>query len=189
MTDKNLLRTEIRRQCRSYSTMHVMEMSVCISERIIALPEYQKAQRVFCYHALPMEVQTGGLIREMLRVGKQVYLPVTRADRAMEAVRLRDAEAVHRAAYGIMEPDGDDAAEPETMDLILVPGMAFDRAGRRLGRGGGYFDAFLPRCRGLIVGVTFERQLLDQVPVEEHDWLMDRIITEQAVYDCLANRI
>ncbi len=188
MIDKELLRADIRRRRREYSAMHVVEMSVRISEQIIALPEYLKARRVFCYHALPMEVQTGGLIREMLRAGKEVYLPVTGEDHTMAAVRLTDPDAVHKAAVGIMEPDGAETVAPEELDLILTPGLAFDRTGRRLGRGGGYFDRFLPRCRGLIVGVTFEKQLLDEVPTEEHDWLMDRIVTEKAVYDCRANR-
>ncbi len=164
--------------------LHVLEMSARISERIIGMPEYRAARRIFCYSALPMEVQTAGLIREMLRAGKEVYLPVTQKDNTLRALRLQSPEAMHRGAFRVMEPDGNEEIDPAQLDLILTPGLAFDRTGGRIGYGAGCFDRFLPRCRGLIVGMALEMQMVDHVPMEAHDVFMQRIVTENGVYDC-----
>ena len=186
MTERDELRVQIKLRRQQESMLNVLEMSARIGERIIAMPEYRKAQRIFCYYALPMEVQTAGLIREMLREGKEVYLPVTNKDHTMKAVRLRSPEAVHKGAFRVMEPDGTDEIDPSELDLILTPGLAFDRAGGRIGYGAGCFDRFLPRCRGLIVGLALEMQMVDQVPMEPHDVYMHRVVTEKAEYDCPA---
>lgn len=183
MTGREELRALMKQRRQEASMLQVLETSARISERIIAMPEYRAAKKVFCYHALPMEVQTAGLIREMLREGKEVYLPVTEGNR-LRAVRLTNADAVHRGTFGVMEPDGNEEIDPAGLDLILTPGLAFDRAGGRIGFGAGCFDRFLPRCRGLIVGLALEMQMVDQVPMEPHDVYMHCVVTEDAVYRC-----
>lgn len=188
MTERDQLRVKMKLAREEASVFQVLEASVRIGERILAMPEYRSAKKIFCYYSLPMEVQTAGLIREMLRQGKEVYLPVTNRDRTMKALRLRDAEAVHRGAFKVMEPDGDEEIDPSQLDLILTPGLAFDRAGGRIGYGAGCFDRFLPRCRGLIIGLSLDMQMVDAVPMEAHDVFMHRIVTEGAVYECAAAR-
>lgn len=184
MTERDELRVQIKLRRQEESMLTVLELSARIGERIISMPEYRSAKRVFCYYALPMEVQTSGLIREMLREGKEVYLPVTGKDRSMKAIRLRSPEAMHKGAFRVMEPDGDEEIDPAGLDLIFTPGLAFDRAGGRIGYGAGCFDRFLPRCRGLIVGLALQMQMVERVPMEPHDVYMHRIVTEDAVYDC-----
>ena len=184
MTERERLRKQIRRLREESSALQVLEMSARISEHVISMPEYRAAKRIFCYHALPMEVQTGGLIREILREGKELYLPVTGEDNIITAVRLRDPDAMHRGAFRVMEPDGDETIEPERLDLILTPGLAFDRAGGRIGYGAGCFDRFLPKCRGLVAGLAFEMQMVEKVPMEAHDFRMHRVITEKGIYFC-----
>ena len=188
MTDRDMLRVKMKLLREEASMLQVLEASARIGERILTMPEYRAAKKVFCYFSLPMEVQTGGLIREMIRQGKEVCLPVTNRDRTMKALRLRDAEAVHRGAFKVMEPDGDEEIEPAALDLILTPGLAFDRAGGRIGYGAGCFDRFLPKCRGLIVGLALDMQMVDSVPMEAHDVFMHRIVTETAVYECAQMR-
>jgi len=188
LTDRDMLRVRIKLQREQASMLQVLEASARIGERILAMPEYRAAKKVFCYASLPMEVQTGGLIREMLRQDKEVYLPVTNRDKTMKAIRLRDADAVHRGAFKVMEPDGDEEIDPAGLDLILTPGLAFDRAGGRIGYGAGCFDRFLPKCRGLIVGLALDMQMVDLVPMEPHDVVMQRIVTETAVYECAQMR-
>lgn len=184
MTEREMLRTAMKRAREEASALHVLEMSARIGERVIMMPEYLRAKRIFCYNALPMEVQTGGLIREILRTGRELYLPVTGKDMNMMAVRLRDPEDVHRGAFRVMEPNGEEEIDPSELDLILTPGLAFDREGGRIGYGAGCFDRFLPLCRGTVVGLAFEMQLVDKVPMEEHDQRVDRIVTEAGVYVC-----
>ncbi len=184
MTERDELRRKMKQLREEGSALQVLEMSARISERVIAMPEYRAAKRIFCYAALPMEVQTGGLIREILREGKELYLPVTGKDNRLSAVRLTGPENMHRGAFRVMEPDGDETIDPARLDLILTPGLAFDRAGGRIGYGAGCFDRFLPECRGLVVGLAFEMQLVDRVPMEAHDFRMQRLVTEERIYLC-----
>lgn len=188
MTERDQLRVKMKLMREDASMFQVLEASARIGERVLAMPEYRDAKRVFCYHSLPMEVQTGGLIREMLRQGKEVYLPVTQKGRLMKAVRLRDADAVHRGAFKVMEPDGDEEIDPAQLDLILTPGLAFDRTGGRIGYGAGCFDRFLPKCRGLIIGLSLDAQMVEKVPMEAHDVFMHRVATETGVIDCAKER-
>ena len=184
MTEREMLRIAMKRAREEASALHVLEMSARIGEHVIMMPEYLRAKRIFCYNALPLEVQTGGLIREILRTGRELYLPVTGKDKNMKAVRLYDPEAVHKGSFRVMEPDGDETIDPAQLDLILAPGLAFDRSGGRIGYGAGCFDRFLPLCRGTVVGLAFEMQMVDKVPMEPHDHRMDRIVTEAGVYVC-----
>lgn len=184
MTEREMLRKVMKRAREESSALHVLEMSARICERIIMMPEYLRAKRIFCYNALPMEVQTGGLIREILRSGRELYLPVTGKDNDMTAVRLYDPDDVHKGAFRVLEPNGSEAIDPAELDLILTPGLAFDRKGGRIGYGAGCFDRFLPRCRGVVVGLAFEMQLVDEVPMKEHDQRVDRVVTEAGIYVC-----
>lgn len=189
MTERDMLRARMKLLREEASMLQVLEASARIGERVLAMDEYRAAQKILCYHSLPMEVQTGGLIREMLRQGKEVYLPVTCTDKSMKAVRLRDADAVHRGAFKVMEPDGDEEIDPAELELILTPGLAFDRAGGRIGFGAGYFDRFLARCRGTFVALALDAQLVERVPMEAHDVYMHRIVTETGVIDCAGARL
>lgn len=184
MTERDELRLRIKRLRQEASMLQVAEMSARIGELVLAMPEYRAAKRVFCYYSLPMEVQTGGLIREMLREGKEVYLPVTGKDKTIKAVRLRNPDALRRGAFGVMEPEGNEEIAPSELDLILTPGLAFDRAGGRIGYGAGCFDRFLPDCRGTIAGLALEMQMVDRAPVEPHDVFMHRVVTEKGVIHC-----
>ena len=189
MNERELLRKQMKALREEMSALQVMEMSARICEKIIAMPEYRAARRIFCYNALPMEVQTGGLIREILRAGKELYLPVTGADNNMTAIRLRDPDKVHKGAFRVMEPDGDEAIDPAELDLVLTPGLAFDRAGGRIGYGAGCFDRFLPKCRGKIIALALEMQLVDRVPMDAHDVAVDLIVTEKEIYRCTQQRV
>jgi 5-formyltetrahydrofolate cyclo-ligase len=83
--------------------------------------------------------------------------------------------------YGIPAPDGP-TIPPETIDLIVVPGLAFDRSCHRLGQGGGYYDRYLPYCRAVTVGLAFELQMTDDLPWEAHDIQLDFVATDAALY-------
>lgn len=184
MIDKDELRFRMRLQREKVSALQLMEISARIGERVLAMKQYRDAQRVMCYYGLPSEVQTAGLIREMIRSGRQIYLPVMGRGRSLRAVRLERIEALHRAAFGVMEPSAGEEIAPEELDLILTPGLAFDKAGGRIGYGRGYYDRFLPRCRGTIAGLAASWQLVECVPMENRDVYMHFVVTEDEVYRC-----
>jgi 5-formyltetrahydrofolate cyclo-ligase len=188
-------RDEIRLHIKALRTAYRRDHAVLLGEwseriavRVMQLCDALNARRVMCYYSLAGEVQTQRLLRRLIESGREVYLPVTGKDKQMNAVRLRDADAVHAGAFRVMEPDGDEVIEPHRLDLILIPGLAFDASGGRMGYGAGCYDRFLPKCRGVFAALAFGFQMIGCVPTQAHDVSMHYVITEQSVYDCRRER-
>ena len=161
----------------------VRAKSLRIYRRLIDMPAYQLALRIACYMSIKNEVDTRMVIQNAIGSGKQVGVPVTRKDGDMyfQAIAgLSDLRPVH---YGLREPVADPQKMllPHTVDLILVPGIAFDRRGYRIGLGGGYYDRFLARTEAVRIGLSYDFQIIDRVPAESHDEKMDLIITEDEI--------
>jgi 5-formyltetrahydrofolate cyclo-ligase len=152
---------------------------ICLSERIVQHIEqceaFRTAHSVLCYWPLADEVQIGPLIEKYWQT-KQFYLPVVRGDE-MEIRLFLGRDHMQTGAFGIMEPVGE--AYAGEVDLVVVPGVAFDLQGHRLGRGRGYYDRFLPSTRASKIGVAFRLQIVDAVPADEWDVVMDEVITEE----------
>ncbi len=155
--------------------------SEAIRRKVYRLAVFRRADAVCCYVSLPYEVETRQLIAQMLATGKRVVVPRVRA-KGLELRELRDPDAELRpGAFGVPEPDPRACrrVDPSALDLVLVPGVAFDRRGNRLGHGGGYFDrllARLPRATPT-VGLCFEFQLLDRVPTDLHDHAVQTVVS------------
>jgi len=169
--NKTSLRSYIRAQKKQHSAAELAAMSEEITNRVLASAWWQEAGIMLLYYPLADEVDVRPLIREAYREGKHVLLPVVRGEEL--ELRLYTGEAsLREGAFGIMEPTGPSVV-PEDYDeieLALIPGMAFDRAGHRLGRGKGYYDRLLPLlAKARLVGICFPFQLLDEVPAEVHD--------------------
>ena len=170
------------------------------SRRICALlkahPVVTDADHLFVYVDFRSEVETMELIRQLIAAGKTISVPVTLLEESrLQAVRLTDPDTqLIPGCYDIPEPTPDQIAiatvDPATIDTVLIPGSVFDTGGGRLGYGGGFYDRFLTESapRAARVGVAFELQLVDQVPMEPHDQYMDVLVTEQQIYDCGRNR-
>jgi 5-formyltetrahydrofolate cyclo-ligase len=129
------------------------------------------------YSALPDEVPTQKLFDEFLAQGKTVLLPRVVSDTDMELRRYTGRHDLQEGAYGIMEPTGELFTDYDAIDVAIVPGMAFDADGHRLGRGKGYYDRFLSRVPNIYkIGLCFSWQMVDCVPSDEHDIMMDEVI-------------
>ena len=156
-------------------------------ERVITLPYYQQARLVLGYMAYDHEVLTDGLIRQAIASGKQIVLPLVQADRQQLALyAIADLECDVAPGYrGILEPQPQRtrAVAPEALDLALVPGVAFDLRGGRLGFGAGFYDRLLSRLRRDIptVGMAFDLQVIPRLPHQPHDVMLDAIVTERRV--------
>ncbi len=176
MPTKQELRIEIRRRKAQYAAMQRVAWSECVCQRIAQMTQWQDANTVMLYNALPDEVDLGSLLCTAWQAGKRVLLPVVKGDEMV--VRLMDeATPFQCGTYGIHEPVGNDFTDYGQIDLIIVPGMAFDAEGHRLGRGKGYYDRFLPlACNAYKLGVCFPFQFVDAVPVDSHDQQMDGVI-------------
>jgi 5-formyltetrahydrofolate cyclo-ligase len=156
-----------------------------VFERLLTLPEVGAARSVMCFASFRSEVDTLPFIEWSLRQGKRVALPRIVGRHHMEAFWVTDpAVDLEVGSYGIREPrEGSPPAPPEMIDLVVVPGSAFDRSGDRVGYGGGYYDSFLPRLRPGTprIAVAFHLQVVDDVPGEEHDLRVDALVTERGV--------
>jgi 5-formyltetrahydrofolate cyclo-ligase len=173
--DKAVLRARMR-------ALRASDLGAELSEKacahLTALSAYKNAQKVFCYYSVGGEVDTLALIERMRSDGKTVCLPAILGSGIMEARRM---DRLVAGLYGIPSPEGP-IVPPEEIDLIVVPGLAFDRLCHRLGRGGGYYDRYLPKCRGVTVGLAYEFQMADSLPLEAHDAQLDFVATESAIY-------
>lgn len=132
---------------------------------------------VMLYSALPDEVPTQALMDELVAQGKTVVLPCVVNDTDVELRRYTCPQDLQEGAFGILEPTGEPFTDYEAIDVAIVPGMAFDAEGHRLGRGKGYYDRFFARVPYIYkIGLCFSWQIVDHVPYGEHDILMDKVI-------------
>ena len=140
-------------------------------------PRLAEARIVLLYSALPDEVPTLPLLNRLTTEGKTVLLPRVVSDTDMELRRYTGPNDLEPGAFGIMEPTGELFTDYDLIDVAVVPGMAFDREGHRLGRGKGYYDRFLALLPHIYkIGICFPFQLVDKVPADAHDMLMDEVV-------------
>lgn len=184
---KKTLRAVIGAAIAAMSAAERMERSVRAQARLTATPEFQAARTVMVYHADPTEVDTHELVQACLLGKKRVSLPrMEKGTRAMQVREILDPKRdLETSRFGsIKEPR---AILPlialETIDLVVVPGRAFDAHGNRLGRGGGYYDRFFarPQIRAKAAALAFDCQIVAAVPSLDHDRPVDLIVTESRV--------
>jgi 5-formyltetrahydrofolate cyclo-ligase len=163
-------------------------LSELIFGSIATLPSFERARRMLGYSSFRSEPVTGPFLRTVLALGKVLLLPrVNRQARLLELYRVRDLDVELRpGVWGILEPDPAVCAPArlEDVDLVLVPGVAFDARGGRVGYGGGYYDRLLAACPHgpALVAAAFEVQIVETVPMGPTDRPMDRVVTERCTY-------
>jgi 5-formyltetrahydrofolate cyclo-ligase len=170
------------------------DVSKAIVERFIALPEYAAAHTAMWYLDVRSEVRTRHQLGDALKGGKKIVVPYcTVDDRGANKLGLWHLAGMDELVVGkwsILEPPkerwGDPGKEvdPRELDLVMVPGVGFTRAGARMGNGQGYYDRLLDRVRpdAPLIALAYECQLFPELPVSPHDVDMDRVVTEKAVY-------
>ena len=169
---KQVLRQQMRR-VRSRLTLEDLAWAETeIHHRVLALPEVQRAKRVLCYLSARREVPTQRLVETFRQRGLDLAVPRITGPGQMEARRYQ--LPLVDGAFGIATSNG---PALESVDICICPGLAFDRAGRRLGYGGGYYDAWLAQARPFTVALAISEALVDNVPAEAHDWRMDVVVT------------
>lgn len=157
----------------SLTASQVKALSRSVYEKVIALEEFKRAQSLFSYISFGNEVLTELIIQNALTQGKQVFAPRVTSAVDMEAVRY--APPFAQNSFGIFEPTGKKSDKTE-FDIILVPGIAFDRSGARLGFGRGYYDRFLAKVRGFKIGLCYEFQIEESLEQKPTDIKMDMLI-------------
>ena len=177
--EKKIIREHIARKKKELSLETIADLSKRINNRLVQTEWFQSAKCITLYYATVREVQTSELIDAWHSV-KQIVLPVIIGN-TMHFRPYKGKENCHKGALGFFEPDGSEIIPPEQIDLFIVPGIAFDSACNRLGRGMGYYDRYLKETEKPIIGLCFDFQLVEKIPSEIHDKIMTAVITESTI--------
>lgn len=183
---KRSLRKEMIAWRSSLAVEEVLQKSEQIAAAIRTVPEYKNAKAILFYvSAKPNEVDTHSLIREALSGNVRVLVPSTDFDRNELIIsEIKDMIELAPARYGLLEPRRDSLVptDPGEADVIIVPGVAFDRHCRRIGFGGGYYDRLLADSKATTIALGYEGQMVERVPVDANDIPVDIIVTESGIY-------
>ena len=166
------------------------ELSKQICDTFMALPEYAAAKTILFYIDVRSEVRTRHTLPDALKSDKRIIIPWCNEHGELELFPLLNMEELAVGMYKILEPKEELRKLPEKqvavqeLDLVMVPGVAFDRHGGRMGHGKGYYDKLLQHARPdtPLVALAFECQLFTEIPAAAHDIFMDKVITETAIY-------
>ncbi len=173
---------EIRRKIKAMKSMLLETEKIAEAERVFAQLEqtaaFLMAKHILMYHSLPDELSTRDFLRKW-NGEKKFYLP--RVNGVNLEVLPYEESRLELGAFHIEEPTGNETVDPDTLELIVVPAVAYDRKGNRLGRGKGFYDRLLGSTKATKVGVAYEFQIVDEVPVEQHDIPMDIVISPSGV--------
>lgn len=182
---KKEIRSRIEAQRRQLSSEWVKSKSQQIVLNLQSLPEFQGARTVHCYVSWRNEVHTHDLISNMLREGRQVVVPVVDlANRTLLHSAIRTFDDLKPGAFGILEPPKENLQKIlfNELDLVIVPGVAFDLSGHRIGFGGGYYDNFLTHVTATKIALTYQFQIVEKIPIRKEDQRVDILVSEEGVY-------
>lgn len=191
--DKKALRENMIIRRKNLSEKERMFKSNKIKEKLFNLEQYKKANFIFSFISTEEEVNTHDIIKESISSGKRVGVPVTiPKEKKLIVSEIRDFDKeLEVGYYNILTPKKEYIREvsPEKIDIVLVPGLIFRKDGYRIGYGGGYYDRFLSNIKSVIkIGICFEMQILEDIPIDDYDIPVDLIITEERIIDCKSNR-
>jgi len=188
--EKKCLKTEVRKMCLNQRAALGEEerktKSRIIQQKILDLPEFKKAKVVLLFLDFRGEVETMALAEATIALKKRLILPRCAPQGILLPIEVSDlTQDLEPGAFGIREPKLTlGVVEPLEIDLVIIPGSGFDLQGNRLGYGGGFYDRFFMRMNPSTprVALSFECQVIAQVPVDKHDAKMTMLITENDVY-------
>lgn len=170
-------------------------VSQAITDRVMQLQEYQQANCIMWYVDVRDEARTRHALPAALESGKSIVIPYC-VDGELELFHLEAMEELEIGMYKILEPRADlreveaKNVDVKDLDLILVPGVAFDARGGRTGHGKGYYDKLLENAKAdtPLISLAFECQMFDEIPMQSHDIFMDKVVTESNVYDGIGRK-
>ena len=182
MEEKKALRKQFSELLRGQKKEDWFNKSRVIHKRFFALEEYRSAKTILMYASFAGEVDTFAIIEQALQSNKKVALPIImRNQRKLIPRSILNVAELQVDAYGISTPSLEDSQvlDIKDLDLVVVPGLGFDRCGNRLGRGLGYYDRFLQHLPESVttIGLAFDFQLVDSLPIQGHDAPLDRIVS------------
>lgn len=189
MTDKATLRLSMNAKRTELDFQWLKRSSARIVENFQSLEVFQTAKTVALYKAIVGEVDLNPLFLICWALGKRTFIPVfNREEKRYDMAEVTGKTRYSTGHYGIQEPIAPAVVPMGSIMLVAVPGVAFDRKGNRLGRGGGYYDRLLDGFSGFSAAVAYGFQILPHIPSEPHDQPIDAIVTESEIINVLNER-
>jgi len=182
---KETLRKEIKEKRRKHSKEEQRKKSKEIKEKLFNLPEYKESKTVLFYVSYNGEVNTFDMRKEAL-IDKKVVVPISNIETQTLSLSILESwDDLELGSYNILEPKKECIKEIsiDVIDLIIVPGVAFDISGNRMGHGKGYYDKLLDKTKTTSIGLCFEFQLVEKIPTQPHDKAVDILITEKRIFN------
>ncbi|RWS10010.1 5-formyltetrahydrofolate cyclo-ligase-like protein [Dinothrombium tinctorium] len=163
------------------------KQSQLVIEKVINHEKFRTSQRVSIFLSMAHEVNTIPILEAIFRASKQCFVPKfeveTKVMKMLELKTLEDYHSLPTTKWNIKQPNDenrDEAFETGGLDLVIVPGVAFTQSGHRLGNGGGFYDAYLNRCRQqkntYTLAICFKQQIVEHLPTEDHDYVVDEVV-------------
>jgi len=177
--DKKALRREIGEKKRAMTSEQIEQASQRLAQRLFATEAYQNAQSIYGYLSYNQEVRTEGILKQALIDGKRVAVPKVFGDE-MKFLWLDNLSLVAPGYYDIPEPIANEPIADDELALVLMPGLAFDPMGHRLGYGGGFYDRYLAEHHDhKLVALCYDFQMFDHLETESHDIPVDLVIADK----------
>ena len=183
---KKRQRTTLRQRLSELDETRLRTASSAIQHRLRDRLGDRLEHGVLTFHPLPGEPDLRDLLQDGLDRGRTTCLPgVDWTTGAMTPLRLESLDRIQTGRHGVIEPDPGKPVDLQELSLVLVPGLGFDRQGRRLGRGGGYYDRFLASCptHVLAVGICFQEQLIERVETGPTDIPLPMVVTDAGIIE------
>lgn len=177
--NKETVRSRMRARKALLSNDERLSAANAVFRQVEQNPAFMLAERILVYHSLPDELSTLDFI-DRWHTRKRFFLP--RVNGVNLDILPYDRSRLHLGAFHIEEPDGEEFTPVEDIELIIVPGVAYDRRGCRVGRGKGYYDRLLSGTKAVKIGVAYDFQLVDDIDTDEFDVPVDIVITDRNVY-------
>ncbi|KAG8001664.1 5-formyltetrahydrofolate cyclo-ligase [Nibea albiflora] len=190
---KQALRKEIKRRVAAVTEEEKLRQSLVLSQKLFKHPKYVSCKRIAVFVNMDDEVRTEEIIKNIFKLGKSCFIPRYESRSShMDMLKmnsLQDIQTLPLTSWNIRQPAEDDQSREEALatgglDLILMPGLGFDRSGKRLGRGKGFYDTYLERCirhpkgKPYTIALAFKEQLCQEIPVDDNDVLIDEVLFE-----------
>lgn len=183
MMNKEILRTELKNERRALTHPEIVKMSREIEKRLFTLDEINNANSIMVYNAAFNEPRTIRITRRLLDSNKRVFVPITNTEeKKITPSEILPDDEFKIGAFGILEPELQRPVDKNELDVVILPGMGFDKSGNRMGFGGGYYDRFLRDFNVIKIGVCYSFQVVDKIPVQSTDVPVDIVITENEIY-------
>lgn len=183
---KKLVRKELIELRKKLSKSDVLAKSRIIKNKLFELPEFKKASTILFYVSYGNEVFTHSMIKESMKIGKTVIVPKSDTEnRRLILSKLANWNDLEKGSYDILEPKKINEISIDDIDLVIVPGVGFDKEGNRIGHGKGYYDNLIGSSKNILpIGLAFEFQIVEEIPTSSYDFPVNKIITEKRVINC-----